>query len=347
MHATTKEHVCHVCGKEFSREGFLKKHLRIHDDSSRPGCDLCGAKFACTNSVQAHKVKEHGADPCICDECGETFTTLRGLNFHKWRHMGLRPHKCEFSVEFENGANRTIHHNTIHYPSGGMTCDATFIRKGELKSHLKSHSLQRPFPCPHCDKAFKHSHKLRDHLNRLHTPGYVRKLRKCPHCEKSFRGRATLKRHLIRAHGQGGPFPFPCDQCGKGFVFSAELALHLKRVHTVDASARRRKRVQRARRAATPKIRKKVTKALQSIRDKFLAAGGELSFICEHCGKGYMAKASLQRHLKKVHGVLGARQIATKFKRGRSSVQRRKGRRTKKKEGKKNSKRGTVPEGDP
>lgn len=226
-----------------------------------------------------------------------------------------------------------------------QTCGATFPVKGELNSHLRSHSVLRPHPCPHCDKTFKHSHKLRAHLNRFHTPGYVPKLRKCPHCEKSFRASVALKAHLIRAHAEGGPFTFPCAQCGKGFVFSSLLALHLKRVHSVDATARRKKRVQRARRSTTPKVRKQV-KVTQSIGDKFLAAGGEFGFNCEHCGKGYMVKSTLQRHLKKAHGVLRPRKVAAtrSKKRERSRVTRKKSvvtTRTKKL-GKKKSKRGRT-----
>lgn len=103
--------------------------------------------------------------------------------------------------------------------------------------------------------------------------------------------------------------------------------------------------MQRARRSTTPKVRKQV-KVTQSIGDKFLAAGGEFGFNCEHCGKGYMVKSTLQRHLKKAHGVLRPRKVAAtrSKKRERSRVTRKKSvvtTRTKKL-GKKKSKRGRT-----
>ncbi|XP_021961972.1 zinc finger protein OZF isoform X2 [Folsomia candida] len=89
-----------------------------------------------------------------------------------------------------------------------------------------------PFPCPHCGKAFKNNPNLREHVQRIHTPGYVApSAHKCPHCSKGFGYPSLLEGHIRQAHS--GERPFTCEQCGKGFATKWALITHLKGAHGV------------------------------------------------------------------------------------------------------------------
>ncbi|CAD6893702.1 unnamed protein product [Tilletia controversa] len=64
-----------------------------------------------------------------------------------------------------------------HNPHGCPVCNRRFIRLEHLKRHFKTHSQERPYPCPWagCQKAFGRTDNRDQHI-KTHAKGYTARL---------------------------------------------------------------------------------------------------------------------------------------------------------------------------
>ena len=76
-------------------------------------------------------------------------------------------------------------------------CSTDFTRHHNLKSHLLTHSHEKPYRCDTCEASFRRLHDLKRH-SKLHTG---ERPHVCPKCDRSFARGDALARHN---KGQGG-----------------------------------------------------------------------------------------------------------------------------------------------
>ncbi|KAK9473099.1 uncharacterized protein V1510DRAFT_377461 [Dipodascopsis tothii] len=79
-------------------------------------------------------------------------------------------------------------------------CSQTFTRHHNLKSHLLTHSQEKPYTCTTCNSKFRRLHDLKRH-SKLHTgeKPYI-----CSKCGRKFARGDALARHLKGANGCAG-----------------------------------------------------------------------------------------------------------------------------------------------
>uniref|UniRef100_A0A671Y112 C2H2-type domain-containing protein n=1 Tax=Sparus aurata TaxID=8175 RepID=A0A671Y112_SPAAU len=189
-------HVCETCGQSFRLRVYLTLHMKKHRDERPNVCFHCGKQFSAKQGLKAHMVRHTGGYPCPV--CGKKFYQKIYLKWHLYKHTGEEPYLCE-------------------------TCGKGWPTAAQLKCHMVHHQEERPFKCEDCGVCYKRQSNLISHRRTVHI-----RLRPflCEVCNKGFRLTNDLKQHM-RVHT--GERPFMCTRCGKKFKRKVHLQQHGKK----------------------------------------------------------------------------------------------------------------------
>ena len=102
-----------------------------------------------------------------------------------------------------------------------VQCDYASSRVDSLRTHLKTHSEEKPHKCNQCDLQFSLPHHLRRHM-KTHSG---EKQHKCNQCGFASVQGSDLVRHLKMHSGEK---THKCTHCGFATVWAYSMRKHLK-----------------------------------------------------------------------------------------------------------------------
>ena len=289
-HSNERKHTCAKCSNAYKHKKHLLRHVRVaHDDSHavRVTCDVCQRSFNEKSSLNRHKKLLHSGksgggggikrEPkecnVLCVDCNRWFYSESGLVNHKCKAHTKRETtgKCsvckkEFPTAYELARHKRKHRD--RHLRVCRLCGKLIARDG-MPRHLATHTDERPFKCPQCDKAYIRKSSLTEHITQKHSVG--KKRHECQVCGAGFMRRYKRDSHMLAKHSDDDTvknsfqlhkpitLKFTCSFCSERFACAPQLRRH-EFAHT-----------------------------------------HQRPFPCQLCDSGYMSSRSLKRHVQSKH----------------------------------------------
>ncbi|XP_035715452.1 gastrula zinc finger protein XlCGF49.1-like [Folsomia candida] len=195
---------------------MLGRHIReVHSNKPKHMCKMCSRQFSRASHLRDHMtrmhthVEERPRYPGTVPGCGKSFL---GKSFIK-RHFNM-----------EHATNPVRFNCTL--------CPKQFKTKQNLLVDIGTHTTQKCYKCPTCEKSFACTANLKNH-HKIHQHKSTREIFQCALCPLTFISEAGIRHHTNRSHGNR---VFQCTFCDKKFKTTGGLKYHVKTSHDTNAS---------------------------------------------------------------------------------------------------------------
>ena len=167
-------------------------------------------------------------------------------------------------------------------------CKKSFKTESYMKSHLLTHTGEKPYKCSECGKQFRYKDSLK-----AHTRDHTGEKFKCQfkNCDKEFNRLRDLKDHQ-NIHppdcNKELEFTFGCNICDAKFLRKKQLSNHMEiHRHNVEPCS----------------ICGKIMKNVACLRSHMKNHTSIKSYSCSTCGKAFKRNFDLTVHLRIHNGV--------------------------------------------
>lgn len=150
---------CDYCGKLFTRNWYLKQHIKLHSNQKPFSCIHCDKRFLNSSNLKQH-LKTHSVEYrcCLCDK---TYINIESLKLHAEKHT-IDSSKSNSSLNGDSEGKKSL---PCSY------CNEMFFSYDNLKEHAMTHTKDMPFQCDQCDKGFRYNSTLVKH-KKIHINEY-------------------------------------------------------------------------------------------------------------------------------------------------------------------------------
>ncbi|XP_063960035.1 zinc finger protein Xfin-like [Lytechinus pictus] len=206
-------------------------NLSVHtnNDTLNYVCS-CGESFHSVEQLTVHTKTVGGGEPMKCPNCDEVFCERSSYICHILMHLEKKQKCPECEQTFRWSYELTAHMKSHLTKSKENKTLPTEFRRGKKLIKAGSSKKDRKYGtyvCSQCNKRFRKSSCLREHIAYFHTG---EKYLSCSKCSSTFVKRKSLIWHSAKHHG------VVLDQiceCGKGFSSKAEVIAHITTHGTV------------------------------------------------------------------------------------------------------------------
>ena len=167
---------CDHCGKTFSKQIYLRRHIRNAHEEKNFECTQCDKKFPRSGKLKEHVKNVHAKLKYKCDfkECQKSFDIFSEMREHKKNdHVG-------------DAMNYSCEH-----------CGKGYNDKKNFRRHVESNHGNKRYPCTVCGKDFGLETTLKAHIKTIHE-GRLDYACEEDGCGKAYATPSLLKIHVDR-----------------------------------------------------------------------------------------------------------------------------------------------------
>jgi Zinc finger, C2H2 type len=135
---------CKVCGKNFTKNFSLTRHMLLHTGERPFSCSICSYGFIQKSDLLRHEATHKAEFNFHCLYCTKRFKTKKNLQCHMSTHKDDRPFKCP-------------------------KCPKSFKLVRLLNFHLGNHQSFANFQCDQCEVIFSTKEILLAHIQEYHV----------------------------------------------------------------------------------------------------------------------------------------------------------------------------------
>ncbi|XP_076060894.1 uncharacterized protein LOC143036875 [Oratosquilla oratoria] len=281
---------CDFCPETYDDILQLEEHLWKHMEEKYYECSDCKIKFGMESNLQKHLKSHYFKEERPCPICEREFKSIGYYNEHVARcKSGWKCELCNLiceTREYYRKHQRAEHggENVVRYQCNA--CEKSFLEKHRYDDHMITHSSEKAFACPICEKQFKRMRPLNVHLLRAHSDQSQKHI--CSYCKNVFNSVAELERHKSIHKRE-----CPCQACGHVYSTKAALQNHLA-VHHNNGSTPL---------YGCPVCDLRFAKEY-NLKAHIAVHNVESLYDCpyDECSKSFKSESLLKTHLQRRHG---------------------------------------------